>query len=57
MILMWRCEVERKTYEFDNLYHLLAALVKRALLDAKRGDRAAKRWLNAFFPEWRKYGA
>lgn len=50
-------QVERKTYEFEDLCKVLAACVKRALLDAKRGDERALMWLDTFYPEWRKYGA
>ena len=35
-------------YDFEGLYMLLGATVRRAQFDAKRGDRAAKRWLRAF---------
>ena len=44
----------RRLYELDNLYILVAATVKRALLDAKRGDQRAEYWLDELFPVWRK---
>ena len=39
-------QVER--YDFEGLCLLLGATVRRAQFDAKRGDRAAKRWLKGF---------
>ena len=44
----------RRLYELDNLYILLIAVTKRALLDAKRGDQRAEYWLDELFPVWRK---
>lgn len=35
-------------YDIDGLYILLASVVKRAQFDAKRGDKAAQRWLRRF---------
>ena len=35
-------------YDYEGLYMLLAATVRRAQVDAKRGDKAAKRWLKGF---------
>lgn len=39
----------------DPLFDLLAAVVRRARLDALRGDERAVRWLDRFMPEWRSY--
>lgn len=35
-------------YDIDGIYNLLAATVRRAQFDAKRGDKAAQRWLRRF---------
>ena len=43
---LWRCG--SVVYDIDGIYLLLAATVRRAQFDAKRGDKAAKRWLKGF---------
>ena len=48
-------QVERRVYEFEDLCKVLAACMKRALLDAKRGDERALLWLDRFYPEWRRF--
>ena len=35
-------------YDYEGLYMLLAATVRRAQFDAKRGDEQAIRWLKRF---------
>ena len=40
--------VKGNVYDYEGLYMLLAATVRRAQVDAKRGDKAAKRWLKGF---------
>lgn len=35
-------------YDIDGICLLLAATIKRAQVDAKRGDKAARRWLKSF---------
>lgn len=40
--------MERHVYDYEGLYMLLAATVKRAQFDAKRGDEQAIRWLKRF---------
>ena len=35
-------------YDFEGLYMLLGATVRRAQFDAKRGDKQAIRWLKGF---------
>lgn len=35
-------------YEYDGICLLLAATVQLAIRDAKRGDKAAQRWLRRF---------
>lgn len=39
-------QVER--YDINGIYALLAATIKRAQWDAKRGDKQAIRWLQRF---------
>ena len=41
-------------YDIDGICLLLAATIKRAQVDAKRGDKAAQRWLAEFASEWRR---
>jgi hypothetical protein len=41
-------------YEYDGICLLLAATIKRAQFDAKRGDRAAQRWLKRFLDGMRE---
>ena len=40
--------MERHVYDYEGLYMLLAATVRRAQFDAKWGDRAAQQWLRRF---------
>lgn len=61
----WRCEsVGRKAGYSDNEAYrptgapeldLLAAIVRRAVRDAHRGDVEAVEWLDAYCPQWRRY--
>lgn len=45
--VLWRCgSVEY--YDIDGICLLLAATVQLAIRDAKRGDKAAQRWLRRF---------
>lgn len=37
----------------EAFYDLLAAVFKRALLDARRGDQSAIGFLTAMIPDWR----
>ena len=40
--------VKGNVYDYEGLYMLLAATVRRAQFDAKRGDEQAIRWLKGF---------
>lgn len=42
------CGGAKVFYEIDGICLLLAATIKRAQFDAKRGDKAAQRWLKRF---------
>ena len=42
-------------YDINGIYALLAATVRRAICDARRGNVAAERWLDDYYPQWRRY--
>lgn len=46
--------MQQMTPTADGTFALIARVYRRALLDARRGDRQATEWLDTVAPDWRE---